>query len=175
MSGTNAETTDEYAEIDEQIQAQGFEPINMNRKKRVLKLTYKGVVLSKKNRHIISRNGGVIPDKKARENENDIIQQLTLQLRAQGITDAFNKTKQEQILEAKRKHAKYALRFWIWRGNEIRRDLDNQLNTLLDAMVASFALPDDSCKFVRQITMVDRGVDKENPRVEIRMAIFEDA
>ena len=79
------------------------------------------------------------------------------------------------MLEAKQKHAKYALRFWIWRGNNLRRDLDNQLNTLLDAMTAAFAIPDDSCVFIKQITIADRGIDKENPRVEIRIAIFEDA
>lgn len=146
-----------------------------NRRKRVIVLVYKGVVLSKKNRHIISRQGAVIPDAKARANENDIIQQLTEQLKAQGHTEAFRLTKQEQMLEAKRKHAKYALRFWIWRGNNLRRDLDNQLNTLLDAMTAAFAIPDDSCTFIKQITIVDRGIDKENPRVEIRIAIFEDA
>lgn len=147
----------------------------LNRRKRVIELVYKGVVLSKKNRHIVSRRGAVIPDAKARANENDIIQQLTDQLKAQGHTEAFRLTKQEQMLEAKRKHAKYALRFWIWRGNNLRRDLDNQLNTLLDAMTAAFAIPDDSCTFIKQITIVDRGVDKENPRVEIRIAIFEDA
>lgn len=146
-----------------------------NRTKRIVELTYKGAVLSKKNRHIISRQGGVIPDAKARANENDIIQQLTEQLKAQGHTEAFRLTKQEQMLEAKRKHAKYALRFWIWRSNNLRRDLDNQLNTLLDAMTAAFAIPDDSCTFIKQITIADRGIDKENPRVEIRIAIFEDA
>lgn len=166
---------EEWAEIDAQLQAQGFRPCNTVRKVRIVELVFHGAVLSKKNRHIISRQGSVIPDAKARANENDIIQQLTDELRNQGITDIFSMTKAEQVMQAKKKHTKYSIRFWVWRANEIRRDLDNQLNTLLDAMTASFAIADDSCKFVKQILIVDRGVDREDPRVEIRLRITEDA
>ena len=38
---------------------------DQKRSKRIIKLVYKGVILSKKNRHIISSHGAVIPDAKA--------------------------------------------------------------------------------------------------------------
>lgn len=166
---------DDYAEIESELKAQGYKPFNKMRTIRKLELTYHGIILSKKNRHIISSHGGIIPDSKARENEDDMIQQFTSQLRAQGINDSFIKTKTEQVLEANSKNTKYAIQFEIWRANNIRRDLDNQTTTLLDALTESFAIADDSHKYLKQIVAIDRGLDKDNPRAEITIKIAEDS
>lgn len=165
---------DEYAEIDSKMLADGYKPVNMKRRVRTIELDFDGVILSKKNRHIISRNGGIIPDKKAQENENEMIRQFTTQLRQLGINDAFSKTKTEQVMEANQRHTRYAISFEIWRVNNIRRDLDNQVTTLLDALTESFAIADDSHNYLKQITAVDRGVDREHPRAHIVIKIAED-
>lgn len=166
----------EWADIkqaEQKLQEQGYAPIN-KRRVRSLRLRFDGIVLSKKNRHIISKQGGIIPDAKARANQNEMVRQFVTQLKKQGIEDAFFMTKEEQVVQAKSKHTKYAILFEIWRGNDIRRDLDNQANTLLDAMVEAFAIADDSCKFIKEFTVRDMGVKKDEPHVEITIRIAED-
>lgn len=164
----------ENINIDEELQALGYKPCNTKRKIRTLVLEYHGIILSKKNRHIISSHGGIIPDSRARENENDMIQQFTAQLRKKGIMDAFIMTKAGQVLEANSKNTKYAIHFDIWRANNIRRDLDNQVTTLLDALTESFAIADDSHNYLKRISAEDKGVDKEDPRAVITIKIAED-
>lgn len=144
------------------------------RQKRIIKLVYKGVILSKKNRHIISSHGAVIPDVKARANENDMIQQFIAQLRKYGMTDVFTMTGAERSLKARTKHTRYFVRFDIYAGDNIRRDLDNQATTLFDALVRAGALADDSRKVIEGFAVYDGGVDKENPRAEITIRITED-
>lgn len=166
---------DEIREIDQAMAKAGQEPIAGPRKSRLIKLTYHGTVLSKKNRHIISSHGAVIPDKKARANENDMIQQFTLQLRKYGLVDIFIKDETDRILEAKQKHTRYFVKFDLYAANEIRRDLDNQATTLFDALVKAGALADDSRKFIEGFAVYDKGTDKGNPRAEISIRITEDA
>ena len=129
------------------------------------RLTYHGIVLAKKNRHIISKNGAIIPDTKARANEQDIMNQIASQLEWQ---DAM-KSQTERMLEANRNGWKYGIDFKIWAGNAIRRDLDNQTSTLLDALVKIGALPDDSTKFLERISVQHMGIDKHDPHVEIEI------
>lgn len=166
---------EDYAGIEAQLQSQGFKPVNMKRKIRTVELVYHGIILSKKNRHIISSHGGIIPDSKAVANENDMIRQFTEQLKKQGINDAFLLTKTEQVLLANKKNTRYSIYFKIWRANNIRRDLDNQITTLLDAMTEAFAIVDDSHKYLKRIIADDMGLDKDNPRAEITIKIAEDS
>ena len=49
-----------------------------------------------------------------------------------------------------------------------RRDLDNMLTTIQDALVKSGMLEDDSWKYLR-IGFVDAELDKDNPRAEITL------
>lgn len=166
----------EWADINQaerELQERGYKPIN-KRRVRSIRLRFDGIVLSKKNRHIISKNGGIIPDAKARANQQDMVRQFVTQLKKQGIEDAFLLTKEAQVVEAKNKHTRYAILFEIWRGNDIRRDLDNQANTLLDALTESFAIADDSCKFIKEFTVRDMGVSRDEPHVEITIRIAED-
>lgn len=51
--------------------------------------------------------------------------------------------------------------------NKRRHDLDNAAATVLDAMVESGILEDDSVEFVNRIALQYGGIDKENPRTEI--------
>lgn len=166
---------DEIREIDQAMGKAGHESPITPRQSRIIKLTYHGTVLSKKNRHIISSHGAVIPDKKARANENDMIQQFAVQLRKYGVVDVFIKSDTERILEAKAKHARYFVKFDLYAANEIRRDLDNQATTLFDALVKAGALADDSRKFIEGFAVYDKGTDKANPRAEITIRITEDA
>ena len=146
----------------------------MNRMHRIIKLRFDGVILSKKNRHIISRNGGIIVDNKAQANEDDMVQQFVTQLRKQGINDAFFMTTTQKLELANKRHERYAIRFDIWRANNIRRDLDNQVTTLLDALTKAFAIADDSHKYLKQIVATDKGIDRQNPRAEIEINVFAD-
>lgn len=166
---------DEIRNIDEQMREAGINSQIQPRRTRKILLTYRGIVLSKKNRHIISRHGGVIPDAKARANQQDIENQIAMQLRAQKYTDAFALDQAGRMLKAKRLNATYQVRFDIYAGNEIRRDLDNQTSTLLDALVEVGALPDDSTKFLKTIVIRHMGLDRTNPRAEITIVIEEDA
>lgn len=166
---------DEIHSIDEAMQGAGIKPIDRPQRSRVIKLIYRGIVLSKKNRHIISKTGAVIPDAKARENERDMVQQFAFQLRKYGIMDIFSMTESERILKAKKTHTRYFLRFDLYAGNEVRRDLDNQATTLFDGLVKAGALADDSRNFIEGFAVYDNGVDRENPRAEITIRITQDA
>lgn len=55
----------------------------------------------------------------------------------------------------------------VFYGSERRKDLDNSLNALTDALVASGVIVDDSYKYIDCITMQFGGIDKKNPRAEI--------
>ena len=165
---------DEIRDVDEAMRAIGEEPISAARKQRVIRLTYNGAILSKKNRHVISSHGAVIPDAKAQANEADMTQQFAEQLRKYGVTDIFTRTDTERIIEARAKHTRYFVRFDLYAGNEIRRDLDNQATTLFDALVKAGALADDSRKFIEGFAVYDKGVDRKRPRAEITIRITED-
>lgn len=166
---------DEIKDIDEQMQKSGHATPIKQRRTRLIKLTYHGIVLAKKNRHIISSHGAVIPDRKARENENDIINQLAVGLKHQGITDAFTLDQASRMIKARKNNAEYSVQFNIFAGNEIRRDLDNQASTLLDAMTKAGAIPDDSIKFLKTIIINHKGIDRIDPRAEIIIRVEEDA
>ena len=55
----------------------------------------------------------------------------------------------------------------IWNKDERKHDLDNQVSTILDALVKAEVLPDDSQKCVRKVTAEYMGVDKDDPRAWI--------
>ena len=50
-----------------------------------------------------------------------------------------------------------------------RRDLDNQATAILDALVLSRVIPDDSSQIVQKLIVEYMGVCKEQPRAEIQI------
>lgn len=135
-----------------------------------IKLRYDGKILSKKNRHIVAKIGGrtaVLPDHAAQENETRMIGQFIRQLGDNRTGGQIWHDKARRVLEAERAGATYAIGIEIWQADGIRRDLDNQTSTIMDALVRSGAIPDDCRKFVRAITVRDRGIDKDRPGAEI--------
>ena len=55
----------------------------------------------------------------------------------------------------------------IWESDRTRRDLDNQVTSILDGLVKGGILEDDSIRTVGRIKAEVAGFDKNNPRAEI--------
>ena len=55
----------------------------------------------------------------------------------------------------------------IWNKDNRKHDLDNQLSTILDALVKAGVLPDDSQNTVMKVTATYMGIDKEDARAQI--------
>lgn len=138
---------------------------------REIKLRFDGKILSKKNRHVVARIGGrtaVLPDHAAQENETKMIAQFMSQLTGNSQTSGqIWKDKARRVLEAERAGASYEIGIQIWQADGIRRDLDNQCSTIMDALVRSGAIPDDCRKFVKAIVIRDEGIDKDRPGANI--------
>lgn len=136
-----------------------------------LDVTYYGQTLSKKNRHIPNGRGGITLDSSARQNEAEIVAQLEPKLRKLGVRtwepDVIIKS---EWLERNRK-ANVSVVFYD--DSHRRRDLDNQLTTMLDALKRTNAIPDDDKRFINGIGAFDGGVDTRNPRAEISITYTE--
>ncbi len=55
----------------------------------------------------------------------------------------------------------------FYNGSKRRKDLDNQISSVLDVMVKAGVIEDDNVNFIDSIQLQYGGVDKEAPRVEI--------
>lgn len=134
---------------------------------KITQLTYRGTIRAKKNSKQIIRAGDgrpiIISNKNARDNEDDMVRQF----KDQGVHPMTITERTEAMLEAGRRGLTYAIEATIYQPNGIRRDLDNQITSILDALTKSGAILDDCRKFVKKLTVSDGGIDKEDPRAEI--------
>lgn len=55
----------------------------------------------------------------------------------------------------------------IYYKDNLRRDLDNAVNGIMDCLVKAKVIEDDDTKHISQICVQYGGIDKENPRAEI--------
>lgn len=55
----------------------------------------------------------------------------------------------------------------LYYDSKRRKDLDNSLASIMDALTTAEILPDDSVEYVDSINVSYGGVDKDNPRAEI--------
>lgn len=122
-----------------------------------LQIEYHGVVVSKKNSKVIrvNRRTGqrfITSNNIAKRNESDMVEQFALQTRGAFKAEDWSPC---------------SLEFKIYEPDMKRRDLDNQITSVLDALVRAEVLLDDSIETVRGITVRLMGVSKSDPRVEV--------
>jgi len=65
-----------------------------------------------------------------------------------------------------------------YHGNKRRHDVLNAVSVIdkfaLDALVEGGLLEDDNSDIVKQYVITDRGIDKENPRAELRITEYKE-
>lgn len=123
---------------------------------QVFRSIFHGQVSSKKNSKTIgiNRRTGkpfVRMNDRAKEQEFELIRKFNDDFIDQGFFEPLNGAV-EVIVE-------------IWDKDLRAYDLDNQISTVLDALVKAQVLEDDNQKYVSQIKGYYRGVDKEDPRM----------
>lgn len=121
---------------------------------------YRGVVYSKKNSKRIVRNHAtgtymLLPTAKAHYMEAQMSKQFT-----------------EQVKDGKEPtDDRVHVHINLYRKDNTKRDLDNTATSVLDGMVQGGILQDDNISCVYRLTIDDRGVDKSDPRVEIKVCL----
>lgn len=122
-----------------------------------MKLTYQGVIYSKKNSKsiITNRRTGkpmIVASKKAKDMEKNMARELSTQ---RGGRSAINRPSSVYMR--------------LYRKDNIKRDLDNVATSVLDGLVRGEVIADDNYSIVKSLHIEDCGVDKDNPRVEIEI------
>lgn len=125
-----------------------------------IKISYHGVIYSKKNskRILINRRTGksfIASSEKAKRMESSMADEFYLQGLA--FRSQINKIKYMPV----------SIQIKIWEKDKTRRDLDNQATSILDGLVKSGIIQDDSINIVKKITIELAGFDKKDPRAEI--------
>lgn len=128
----------------------------------MIELTYFGVIHAKKNSKQIIKNPHtgkpmIISNGKARDQEEAMAWAFKTQAPQAWLQYAVHP---ETMVE---------ITIHIWEKGRRRRDLDNQATAILDALVQGNVIPDDSSQIVRKLTVEYMGVDKEQPRAEIKI------
>ena len=128
--------------------------------KIVFETDYYGQVVGKKNSKVISINKHtgkpfVRMNDKAKAQEQEMVSNFAYDL-------DYYKRKPEDF-EGKR----IEVIVEIWNQDRRKHDLDNQLSTILDALVKAKVLPDDSQNSVTKVVAEYKGIDREDPRALI--------
>lgn len=131
---------------------------------RIYMTTFYGQVKAKKNNKQIARRANGQPfirtSTETKAQENMMVQAFTIER----LQQQFHK---DQIED---KDIEIEIDFY--NSDEHRHDLDNQLATVMDALVRAEVLPDDNQKVVRKETVTYKGLDKEDPRAEITIKAY---
>lgn len=122
-----------------------------------MKLTYQGVVYSKKNSKSIIKNRRtgrpmIVASKKAKDMEKNMASEFSTQ---RGGRSTINMPSSVYMK--------------LYRKDNIKRDLDNVATSVLDGLVRGEVIADDNYSIVKSLHIEDCGVDKNNPRVEIEI------
>ena len=130
-------------------------------------LTYYGVIYSKKNSKRIvtnwrTRRPIIVSNRNAKNQEAAMGWEFREQAKKEGWP-ALGRNRKDLS------NNQYKIDIAVWQKDLRRRDLDNQATAILDGLVASGVIPDDSCDAVPKITVEYKGVDRENPRAEIKI------
>lgn len=128
--------------------------------KIIFETDYFGQVTGKKNSKVISINQHtgrpfVRMNDKAKAQEREMVDNFRYDLSYNKLRPMdFQDKRIEVIVE-------------VWNKDKRKHDLDNQVSTILDALVKAGVLPDDSQETVYKITAEYMGVDKDDPHVYI--------
>lgn len=138
----------------------------MTKERIDIEICYFGVVTAKKNSKQIVRNPRtgrpmVISNRAAKAQENDMAWQFSID-----ATEALDK---KGIALSDWKYFPHELVVEIWNKDKRRHDLDNQLSSIQDALVLAGVIPDDDPRYIPAVTVRYMGVDKESPRVIIKL------
>ena len=130
-------------------------------------LTYHGVIYSKKNSKRIvtnwrTRRPIIVSNRNAKNQEAA----MGWEFREQAKKEGWGAMKERAKNLA---NHQYKIDIAVWQKDLRRRDLDNQATAILDGLVAAGVIPDDSCDAVPRLSVEYKGVDRENPRAEIKI------
>lgn len=122
-----------------------------------MKLTYQGVIYSKKNSKSIIKNRRtgkpmIVASKKAKDMEKNMASVFSTQ---RGEHEPINRPSSVYMR--------------LYRKDNIKRDLDNVATSVLDGLVRGEVIADDNYSIVKSLHIEDCGIDKNNPRVEIEI------
>lgn len=122
-----------------------------------MKLTYQGVVYSKKNSKsiITNRRTGkpmIVASKRAKDMEKNMAREFSAQHGGHSAIDTPSSVCMK-----------------LYRKDNIKRDLDNVATSVLDGLARGDVIADDNYSIVKSLHIEDCGVDKNNPRVEIEI------
>lgn len=132
-----------------------------------LKLTYHGVIYSKKNSKRIvtnwrTRRPIIVSNRNAKNQEAAMGWEFRQQAKKFGWPSLGAKS--DELADHQ-----YKISIEVWQKDFRRRDLDNQATAILDGLVVADVIPDDCCDAVPKLEIEYKGIDKENPRAEIKI------